>query len=314
MPFRIIERCEILPNNRSENGASMTLHAEKSVLPQGEMCADQPCFAIDAHVHFYEVASLDHALDAGRDHLLTAAVSAGYQPSTVCLCLTETSGDNAFEALASGSLVPSAWSVRDAPPGDAAALWLERRSDGATLLLIAGRQIVSEERVEVLAIATRNTFSDGKPVKAVLEELRNKQIPAILPWGVGKWLGKRGRIVDGLLAQAGPTGLMLGDNAGRPRRLRRPRRFDRAAADNVPVLPGSDPLPLPGAELGIGQFGCVFEGRLDMDRPAADLRSRLFTLRTQPIPIGQRRSLPAVIREQLELRVRKAQGRSAAPK
>lgn len=273
----------------------------------------QPCFAIDAHVHFYDIASLDQALDAGWDQLHSAATSAGYQPGIVCLCLTETARDNAFEALADGALVPSGWFVR-AAPRDVSALWLERRSDGAILLLVAGRQIVSEENIEVLAIATRSAYPDGNPVKVVLEDLRNEQIPAILPWGVGKWFGKRGKIVDALLAETASSGLMLGDNAGRPLGWRRPRLFERAALDRVPVLPGSDPLPLPGAELGIGQFGSVLEGRLDTDQPAADLRSRLFALRAQPTTIGHQRSLPKVLSEQLALRLRKATTKPNAPK
>lgn len=278
-------------------------HRTSAGVPAGTT-ASPPLIALDTHVHLYPGADPGRALSAGRDNLAMAALAAGRPADGAALLLTETVRDDAFGALADGRLVAEGWQVRPAPE-DRAALRARRHADGAVLLLVAGRQIVTEEGIEVLALATAERFSDGQPVRAVLAELRARGIPAVLPWGVGKWIGARGRTVAALLAEAGRPGLMLGDNAGRPRGWTRPALFARAAAAGIAVLPGSDPLPLRGAEAGIGRFGCVIEGALDPDRPAADLRNRLFALRGQPAAIGRRRGPLAVLAEQVALRRRK---------
>lgn len=174
------------------------------------------------------------------------------------------------------------------------------------MTLIAGRQIQTQEGIELLALASAEHFEDGQPVRTVLAALQDRQIPAVLPWGVGKWLGKRGALVRELISADAP-GLMLGDNAGRPWVWPRPAIFAKARRDDVPILPGSDPLPLPGAEAGIGSFGCLIDAPLDEACPAQALRAHLFTLRGQPRRIGARRGFGAVLAEQIGLRRRKAQ-------
>lgn len=257
--------------------------------------------AIDTHVHLYPGADAGRALTAGVDHLNAAQHGA----DRLALVLTETSRDNAFEDLALGRRGAEGWSC-DRVAKDPAALWASNASEGQTALLLAGRQIQTRERLEVLALVTTERFDDGMPIRTILAQLHAQRIPAVLPWGVGKWLGRRGDEVAAILASAGAHGLMLGDNAGRPRIWRTPSQFAQAKRAGVPVLPGSDPLPLPGAEAGIGAFGCVLETSLDESCPASSLREHLFTLRGQPIQIGERRGLSAVISEQIALRRRKA--------
>ncbi|MEY8800942.1 hypothetical protein AB9K35_11565 [Leisingera sp. XS_AS12] len=192
--------------------------------------------------------------------------------------------------------MPVGWRLQRLPDDPAAAV-LHRERDGAALTVIAGRQVITAERIEVLALATVRRFRDGCPAGELLAELWEAGIPAVLPWGVGKWLGRRGRLVAELLhVQAGP-GLFLGDNAGRPRVWPTPALFRQR-----PVLPGSDPLPVPGAEVGAGGYGFALEGRLDQGRPATDLRARLMALTGNPRVTGGRRGLVAVLAEQFALR------------
>ena len=52
--------------------------------------------------------------------------------------------------------------------------------------ILAGRQIVTRENLEVLSIASSQKIEDGLPIKDVVKKLiDNKQI-AVLAWGVGK--------------------------------------------------------------------------------------------------------------------------------
>lgn len=252
----------------------------------------------DGHVHLYGCADPERFLEAAWGNLSAAARGFGAARWKACLFFTETARDNAFDTLCRAGVALSAgWVLRRLPEDPAAAV-LQRDRDGATLTVIAGRQVVSAERIEVLALATKQRFRDGQPAADLLAELQAAGIPAVLPWGVGKWLGRRGRLVAELVqAQAGP-GLFLGDNAGRPLGWPEPPLFRRWPM----VLPGSDPLPVPGAEAGVGRYGFALEGTLSPDRPAAELASRLMTLRGQPLAVGGRRGLATVLAEQFALR------------
>ncbi len=269
-----------------------------------------PMIAADTHVHFYPGADAGRALTAGYDNLAAGAKRAGHQPATFALFLTETAQDAAFDAMASGSFAPDGWDMRH--DAGRAALRAMCVVTGAALLILAGRQIKTKEGIEVLALATTQRFADGRPVRDLLRDLHARRIPAVLPWGLGKWAGARGALVETLLAEAESGGLMLGDNAGRPWIWRTPPLFLSASARQIPVLPGSDPLPVPGAESGIGRFGCLLDGAPDPDRPARALREKLFCLRGQPAAIGERRGLRRVIAEQTALRSRKGRARYEA--
>lgn len=264
---------------------------------------------IDAHVHLYPGADLDDALSAGFDNLSAAAPSSRSGGATeYVLLLTETARDSAFAVLASGSKPLGKWTIATLAE-DPAALVAKRKTDGARLVLVAGQQIVTSEGIEVLALTSPDRIADGTPVGDVLDELCSREIPAVLPWGVGKWIGARGQIVRDLLENRDAPGWMLGDNAGRPSLWPTPPLFRTSAGTGRPVLPGTDPLPLPGAEHGIGLYGFELSGTLSEEAPAEDLRRRLFGLRGPIDPIGARRTLFQVVAEQIALRRRKGQTR-----
>ena len=265
--------------------------------------------AVDTHVHLYHGADPGMAFAAGRANLVAAARTVGGTPETLALVVTDTSRHDAFDALAEERIAVRDWRI-EALSHDAAAL-RAIHANGDALVVVAGRQIVSEEGLEILALATRQRFTDGRPIRAVLKDLRSRDIPAVLPWGLGKWIGARGRHMASLLAETEVGGLILGDNAGRPRGWLTPPLFRSAAAKAIPVLPGSDPLPIPGSEAGIGRYGCILQGQLDPDRPADDLRLRLLHLKGQPATIGTRKGVRAVVADQIALRRRKA-GRPSA--
>ena len=124
--------------------------------------------------------------------------------------LAEAAGVDLFSAL--GGLLAesgSAGLVNNEP------ISLRYRSGrGWPLFVIAGRQIVTAEKIEVLALGTRAMVDDGAPLASVLEWCRRNGAFAVLPWGVGKWMGRRRRIVLDILKRCDPTRVALGDNGG----------------------------------------------------------------------------------------------------
>jgi len=189
--------------------------------------------------------------------------------------------------------------------GETESLVARRDRNGERLLVIAGRQIVTREGIEVLALAGDAGVLDGMPFGETLQRVRMSGALPVLPWGFGKWWGGRGRLVAGALARRGPDLLFLGDNAGRPELGGEPPLFRQARDCGVPVLPGSDPLPLSWHAGRAGSYGFVLEGELDAEHPAWDLRRRLRELRESPRVFGRRVTLPGFLRDQAALRARR---------
>lgn len=257
--------------------------------------------AIDGHVHIHPRADLGTLLDAAACNIARLA-GEGADP---CLLLTETARADAFAEMRAGHRDVPGWTI-EGPPGDPAAI--VAHSGTSRLQIISGRQIVTSERLEVLALATCDRFPDGQSLSATLAALQEAGVPAVLPWGLGKWLGHRGRLVANRIHRGDP-GLMLGDNKGRPKPWPAPKLF-REGRGYI-VLPGTDPLPIPGSEATVGSFGFLLDGALDNDRPAADLVARLHGLRTQPPVFGTRMTVIAALRAQLALRRAKQAGNVA---
>lgn len=248
-------------------------------------------FPVDGHVHLYSCFDLEGGLQAAQRNLKAARHKAGLPADAPgVLLLTETATEGAFARLAARKT--ASWGCEQ--PEETALIL--RWPDRPPLVVIAGRQFQSAERIEVLGIGTRAPGRDGAPLAQLLETLIAEEVPAILPWGVGKWLGRRGEIVAEIVAAR--PGLLLGDNAGRPAGWPDPALF----ADHV-VLPGTDPLPRRGAEAGIGRYGFVLDGPLDLAQPASDLRRRLATLKTSPDPFGRRVSTLRALTDQIRLRL-----------
>jgi hypothetical protein len=208
--------------------------------------------AIDAHVHLHDARDAVRTLEQAAATFSRAAPDA---QMGVCM-LAERDGFDVFSSLRS----------RLRGTAEAESLWLD---EGRTLLVVAGRQIVSLEGLEILALATAAPIRlEGWPAGEIIAALRAHDALPVLPWGVGKWLGPRGRLVDRLLTQE--PDLFLGDNGGRPGFWPVPR-FGRGAR----VLPGSDALPFTGSAFAIGGFGCLVNCDLPADRPAEALRRAL---------------------------------------
>ena len=180
----------------------------------------------------------------------------------------------------------------------------------AGLVLVAGRQVRAARRLEVLAMGASADVPAGRPVGDTVAALAERGVPAVVPWGFGKWWLGRGREVGRLLERWASPRLFLGDNGGRPSGWPEPPLFDRARARGVHVLPGSDPLPLPAHERRAGGYGFVLAGGLDASRPWAWVHDRLAALESDPPPYGTRVGPVAFVRDQIALRLGRAPDRT----
>lgn len=266
-------------------------------------------FHVDGHVHLHRHFDLDRLAGALLERC-------GALRGPLLLLLAETAGAGVFGSLrrvAEGSL------PRDAPPppqsGGVAALGPaptgERESvrllagTTADVFAVAGRQFVSRERIEVLGLGLApelpvSLLPDGeRGAEALVEAVLAAGGIAVLPWGVGKWTGARGRLVRRLArAFSAEPRFLAGDIAHRPPGWPTPAAFRDASG---PLLAGTDPLPLSGLEAGIARYGTRFEAPFRPEAPAASLRAALDS-GAPARPFGRRDGALRVLREQLRYR------------
>lgn len=261
---------------------------------------------VDAHVHFHPGADTSRLLAAAVSNFSLAArqMRAGSKSCQGVLMLAEMSGVDWFGSVLSqaGRCIADGWRA-SASSAESVSLHL-MKDDGSQLFVVAGCQIVTAEGIEVLALGTRDRIADRMPMATTLDAVRTAGAIAVLPWGAGKWLGKRGKLVNKLFGMAGEIGLYAGDNGGRPVFWPRPRVFRIAESQGRAVLPGTDPLPLAGEERRVGQVGFWVAGALSMDAPMAMLRSILEQQPPDTVhSYGKLESPWAFVRNQLALRV-----------
>jgi len=239
---------------------------------------------VDGHVHIHTCYDETVFLHAAERNLRMAG------EGLPTLMLAEMKEDNVFARWHAGQCP---WPVQTT--GEDSSLYLADR-----LLLLAGRQVVSAEGVEVLAQCTAARFADGLPLEETISEILAAGALAVLPWGAGKWLGRRGRLVAEAAAR---FPILLGDNAGRPSLWPFPARFQTRRTG--PVLPGTDPLALASQQTVVGSYGFSLTASIDPDCPARSLRKALTTDDTPVQPLGRRASLFTFFRRQLGLRMRR---------
>lgn len=217
-------------------------------------------------------------------------------PAETALLLTERHDCSFFREVSSGhrpvppgfTLVPVSASgvvsvIRSSEPSDR--LWL-----------FAGRQVVTRDGIEVLALLTDAAFPDRVGTEETVAAVRAAGGLPVLPWSPGKWLGRRGGVVRSLIASAAGQPLAVGDVAMRPYGFPESPRMREARARGLPVLAGSDPLPFAGDAESVGRYAVRVEA-FDASAPAESLKRALLAGRFAVA--GRRDTLPRAARRWL---------------
>lgn len=221
------------------------------------------------------------------------------------LCIVEMGRSRWFEAIRSGEALTALSSrIRNQlvlEEIDQSTLQLNWHAGGLEhhITLFNARQVNSLEKLEVIVVGNTEGVGEGLPVAHYLQEFGASEL-VILPWGVGKWLGKRGRIVSRLM-HTHEERFVLGDNGGRPSWWRVPQ-FHKANVIGMPILAGSDPLRVGQYSERAFGYGDVFPGQFTS---CYEWIAQVKGLTASPDTFGQRVSTSTFIREQLGLRLRK---------
>jgi len=255
---------------------------------------------VDAHVHLYGGFDFARAFGAGIRNLQALAPSFP-SPADLCLCLTEDRDHDVFSSLP--EFEDQNWTVRRHPDGKT--MRVENGQSQAGLWVFAGKQLVTAERIEVLALlADPNKLSDlrdGKPLDETVRQVEATGALVVLPWAFGKWMFGRGQLIRQFVHST-TVPFFLGDNGGRWDGLKGLRPSSLAAEVGRPVLPGSDPLPLAAHEDSIGRYGFALPMAIDAKTPCDSLRTAIATLEQSPAPVGRTASLGEFVTAQWKLR------------
>ncbi len=240
---------------------------------------------IDAHVHIHPKFSIEDFFSSAWNNFARATDAIGVLGNTdYILALTEGQGCDVF-----GSLKEKAFSSsekEETVSGDSSWIpYLTEESESLILrkadkklIIFAGRQLVSTEKIELLSLFSSLVIEDRSLTLAELVQRvsQNNALP-VVPWGVGKWIGQRGKIVEELFSKQLDYPLFLGDNGNRPPFWLMPQLLRKAPIRNSAVLSGSDPLPLASHENRAGSFGSfIAAAELSLDTPIDSLR-RILT-------------------------------------
>ncbi len=184
-------------------------------------------------------------------------------------------------------------------------------SAGRDLYVVPGQQLNTIEGLEVLSIAGGSIdFSPKLSLKELLHEIQNlPDTPiVILPWGFGKWLGKKSNpIKEAIVEFADKVPLYVGDIPARTSLLGGAEIINNT---RVNTLRGVDPLPMNGEEQRVGSYGTLVTIELAESMSAFEkvnaLIESLKNKNSTPIKFsqfGKRLSLFSNIKSQVLLRV-----------
>jgi len=305
---------------------------------ESAMPVRQGVVLIDGHVHFHDPYSQADFFAAARRNFTSGARHAGEPTiSAGCLLMTESAGTDYFASWASqareSGFAPFALTAEDSslavPPSKsmdarrdagasgcvaggpltkeqmAAAIYGVTGENDIQLYVLAGRQIVCAEDLEVLALLTAHQFPERRPIRETIRSVREAGALVVLPWGFGKWSGARGRLMREIIETVRPEGVFLGDNGGRLAGGRRPALFELGASLNWKIVPGSDPLPMRPQQSRAGSYGCILRGDFDPDRPAASVRAMFMALTKSPRTFGRLENIGGFVRSQIAMQWRK---------
>ena len=238
----------------------------------------------DTHLHLHPAYRAGRALIRLSQRLGGLAQAAGVPGAARAGFLAERAAQHDFADLRDGVSALEGVTVAPTPEGGALCL----ATPDAVLYLLAGRQIIAAERIEVLALAMEISVPDGLPAADTIERVLAAGGVPVLAWAPGKWWFARGRVIADLLRRFTPEQVLLGDTTLRPLGWGEPCLMRLARRRGYGVVAGADPLPFAGDERHMGTYGTWLPGELDPQRPVASAREALRQSRAGARLLGRR--------------------------
>jgi len=247
---------------------------------------------IDSHIHIYPCYSLQRAFSTLADRFMAI------DPQAIKIaCLTERYDCDYFQELREGRTgdLDSDFSVDREPNGNF--LRVRRSTDNLEFSLLPGRQVVAQERIEVIGLNHPKHIADGTPAKDIVDRILDNGGTPMLAWSPGKWFFGRGKVILSLLQRYSPTEMLIGDTSLRPQGWARPFIVRKAQCMGYKVIAGSDPLPFAGEEENFGTYFSQADGEFEQQNAVdilhslvsdASIKLKSTGNRSNPVAFAQR--------------------------
>lgn len=234
---------------------------------------------IDAHVHLYQQYNLNLIFRSGVENLINAYKKTGrtLPDQTVAVWLLTERHDCRFfnEIQENPELFKRA--DRHVRMGGEPGAVLIRQDNLPDLYILAGRQLVSTDGLEVLALTGWEKCPDRACSTAdLIRRIDQCGALSVLNWAPGKWFFRRGGVVRDLIRTLSiPPSFLIGDTPLRHALWMRPRLMREAQSRGIHLIAGSDPLPFRGEEFMIGTYGNAIECAFNPNQPVTSIRQIL---------------------------------------
>ena len=224
-------------------------------------------YIVDTHVHLRDGVRVEQLLDVAAANFKTQLESQNKSAAQACcvLFMTESSGEQCFNQCQCGNVF-GGWRFEHVL-GEHFVLMTHEQKEN--IGLVRGQQIVCKENIEVLWVGGCDETLQGKGAIEVLDKLADLGGLVILPWGLGKWTGRRKRVVEEILSSFSHDKLLIGDTPLRGSLFSQQRFMQRLTDAGYMLLPGTDPLPIHGGQQRVGLNGIVIDGLQQIDWFAA---------------------------------------------
>lgn len=257
---------------------------------------------VDAHIHFHDCYKMNDFFDSAKSNFLNQAKKMINQSNENVLCLTESHGVNIFNDLfiiAESKKKIGNWDINIT--GNENTILISNSK--FKIYVIAGRQIVTKEKLEVLALGLNSDIEDGLAIDEVIKYVIDSESIPVIPWGFGKWLSSRKKIVEKIILQKRNHPIFLGDNGNRPVFFGKSRLFDIAYNNGIINLPGSDPLPFSNEVQKPGSFGFIIDDVLNEDKPFDSIYEKLVNTKIQYETYGKLESPFIFLKNQIAMQI-----------
>lgn len=265
---------------------------------------------IDSHVHWYQHDRLSDILNKANRNFNYQARQMNWPIKYLgMLFILKTHHENqdqfidrfhSFSAERSAKH-PMEWTLHATATPQS---YLTKSHDGQEIYIILGSQVRTIENLEVLSLGTDSHIADNRSIRDTIKAVwRHNGIP-VIPWGAGKWLGKRRSVMQHLIEKGGVE-FYLGDNGGRPQIWKKVGLFETAERKRIPILRGSDPLGLPGEINRIGSFGFSVKGEMNEAQPIISFKNMLKHNLPGKIDFGNLQSNRRFLTNQIRMRMSK---------
>lgn len=259
---------------------------------------------IDSHVHVHDIFDDELFLNnALRNFKYYHSKMNDNSLMQGMLLLTESRGEKSFEKIKglSSKENKSISIVETRETESVKAIF----PDGSLIYIISGKQIVTAENLEVLALGTVKDFEEKKPITETIIKVAESGAIPVIPWGFGKWTGKRRKIIEYLMFNKNLPEFYWGDNSGRLGFMKSPADYEKENSNKRRVLPGSDPLPFANQIEKPGSFGFYIKNDPEPDYPFKSLKSFFSKKENEIFPFGKLENIYRFFVSQILMQIKK---------